>query len=214
MCLGDIMNTTPFLTSCHCCGLVQQLPTLPKEQRAVCVRCKTPLSHNQQTSNDLTWALTLSALIFYIPAMLLPMLHLEKLGHTQTSNLLFGIITLLAEGYWFIGTVILLFSVILPLFKLATLLILTTPTLLTILRHQHRASLYRWMEWLGRWGMLDVMIVAILVAFVKLGDLVNITPGTGVVAFGLLVLLNLLASLTFNPHLMWASDVNAIESEG
>lgn len=195
--------STSQLTSCHCCGLVQKLPPLTDAQKAVCCRCATPLTHTTPSRNHWVVALSISALAFYLPAMLLPMLRIEQLGHRHEDSLLSGLITLFSQGYWFVGTVVLTFSVLLPPLKLITLLILANKIMIT--RHHQRALMYRAVELLGRWGMLDVLLVAILVAFVKLGNLVNIQAGLGLVAFTLLVLLSLLASLTFNPHLMWGN---------
>lgn len=189
------------LTSCHCCGLVQKLPPLPDKHKVVCCRCATPLTHTNTSRNHWVVALSISALAFYIPAMILPMLRIEQLGHRHEDSLLSGLVALFSQGYWFVGAVVLIFSVLLPPLKLFTLLILVNKVMIT--RHHQRALMYRTVELLGRWGMLDVMLVAILVAFVKLGNLVNIQAGVGFIAFTLLVLLSLFASLAFNPHLMW-----------
>lgn len=146
-------------------------------------------------------ALALSALLFYFPALCLPMLSLEQFGHTQESSLLTGVAALWSQGHWFVGMVVLVFSILLPPLKLIALWLLSTTTLIT--RHRHRAVLYHLVEMLGRWGMLDVMLVAILVAFVKLGDVITIRPGAGLFAFSMLILLSLSASVTFNPTLLW-----------
>lgn len=151
--------------------------------------------------NHWTGALAVSALVFYLPAMLLPMLRIEKLGHRHEDSLLSGLAALFSEGYWVIGTIILCFSVVLPLVKLMALSVLSIRILPR--KHRYRALVYRSVEILGRWGMLDVMLTAILVAFVKLGDMVNIEAGPGLAAFTAMVLLSLLASFVFNPHLMW-----------
>ncbi len=191
----------PRPCSCHCCGLVQTLPTVPDGYNPVCSRCRTTLKHTNHKRNLWTAALSASALAFYIPAMLLPMLRIERLGLMHEDSLLSGIIALWSQNYWFIGTVVFVFSVLLPPLKLIALWLLSGTALVS--HHHHRALVYHAVEFLGRWGMLDVMLVAILVAFVKLGDLVNINAGVGLLAFTVLVLLSLLASFTFNPMLMW-----------
>lgn len=187
------------LSSCHCCGLAQQLPPVPVGQRPVCVRCGASLRHINRRRNDWTRALALAALWLYPPALLLPMLHIERLGHSHENSLLSGVVALWRDGHWLIGAVILLFSVLLPLAKLVALWLLAGPAL----QAQRRAGLYHLVEFVGRWGMLDVLLVAVLVAFVKLGDLVTIAPGPGLFAFMIMVLLSLLAGLVFNPLLMW-----------
>jgi paraquat-inducible protein A len=189
------------LCSCHCCGLIQILPVVPVGSSAVCRRCHSLLQYGSSHRNRLTQALTLAALTFYIPAMILPMLHIERLGHTSASSLLGGVNTLWTQGYWLIAAVVLLFSILLPPLKLVALGLLSWRPI--ILRHRHKALVYQLVEFLGRWSMLDVMLVAVLVAFVKLGDLVKIQPGNGLIAFTALVVCSLLASFAFNPKLMW-----------
>ena len=190
------------IVSCHCCGLVQNTPinSLPKHH-IYCYRCHTRLSSNQQRTNHWAIAWGLSGLFFYIPALFLPLLSVKELGHHYESHLLGGIYTLFVGGHWPIAIVVLVFSVVLPAFKLILLILLSNKWLL--MRSSHKALLYRTLDGIGKWGMLDVMIVAILIAYIKVGDLVNISAGLGLLAFTLMVLCNLLASLSFNPHLMW-----------
>lgn len=196
-----MIKTPENLIACHCCGGIQQLPAVSRvQQQAVCYRCKTPLATQQQSDNQQTAALTFAALLLYPAALLLPMLTIERLGHSHADSLLSGLSVLFAEGHWLVGTVVLLFSVVLPPVKLLALWWLSSARFALA---QHRAFVYRGVELLGRWGMLDVMLVAILVAFVKVGDLVNIQAGYGLLAFTLMVLLSLLASLFFNPHQVW-----------
>jgi paraquat-inducible protein A len=195
-------NLYQQLYGCYCCGLVQLVPRHSAEDDVLCRRCQSRLTPAPAHRNRLTQAFTLSALVFYIPAMLLPMLYIERLGHATESSLLGGVITLWSQGHWLVSTIVLLFSVLLPPLKLIALALLSWHPL--VLQHSHKALLYRSVEFLGRWSMLDVMLVAILVAFVKLGDLVNIQPGNGLIAFIALVLCSLLASFAFNPKLMWA----------
>jgi len=195
------VNPPGQLASCHCCGLVQRLPTPVSDRRPICRRCRTTLAPRNPSRNRLSASLAISALLLYVPATTLPMLRIEQLGHRHEDSLLSGVAALFAQDYWLVGTVVLLFSVILPPLKLAALLVLASAPATSADRL--RAALFRAVESLGRWGMLDVMLVAILVAYVKLGDLVSIEAGPGLLAFTLLVLLSLLASMSFNPHMMW-----------
>ena len=111
------------------------------------------------------------------------------------------VIALFTEGYWFIGLLVFLCSVVLPPAKLASLWVLSQ--LDPSHPGEHRARLFRFIEAIGKWSMLDVMLVAVLVAFVKLGDLVQIEAGPGMVAFAMMVVFSLVAGLLFNPHAMW-----------
>lgn len=136
--------------------------------------------------------------------MLLPLLQVEQLGQHTYSSVLVAAYHLFHSGDWLVGGIILIFSVILPPLKLLALLGASQGYRLS---HQHRALTYRLVEWLGRWGMLDVMLVAILVAFVKLGDLVIMRAGPGLIAFTLMALLSLLASILFNPYSLWETTL-------
>jgi paraquat-inducible protein A len=202
------MTTDPRLGSCHCCGLIQTLPAVPAGYSAVCHRCGSALRSNplRQGRNRLTAALALAALAFYPPALMLPLLHIERLGHVSESSLLAGIAALWAAGHWLIGLIILVFSIVLPPAKLITLWLLSTSALSA--RHRHRAVIYHAVEFLGRWSMLDVLLVAVLVAFVKLGDVLIIEAGRGVIAFALMVLLSLAVSLAFDPWVLWQAENN------
>jgi RND superfamily putative drug exporter len=191
-----------LVRSCHCCGLVQWVPIAPRQSRICCRRCGTELkSHpSGRRANSLSAAIALAALILYVPAITLPFLRIEQLGHSHANSLIGGVVSLLAQGEWFVGSIILAFSVVLPPAKLLALLLLSTPARLGA-RGRVRAT--RAVEQIGRWGMLDVLLVAVLVAFVKLGDLVEFYAGPGLFTFGALVLLSLLATYFFDPHALW-----------
>ena len=147
-----------------------------------------------------TAAAALGAFILFWPAVLLPILEIERLGHHHKSSLLGGIFEMLGHGEWFVGTIVLLFSVVFPLFKIVLLLELS---LFRTLHRRHRAMTYRLMENTGRWSMMDVMLLAFLVMLVKLGGLVAFHIGPAVVAFSLCVMLSLVASLRFHPYQIW-----------
>jgi len=195
------------LAGCPVCGLVQRLPELGPKESAACSRCGKGLKH-KRGRNRWTAPLALAGLILYLPAILLPMLRIEQLGHAKEDSLLSGVVHLLAEGYWFVGIIVLMFSIVLPPLKLLTLLVLSTTD--WVVDHHRKARLFHAVEFLGKWGMLDVMLVAVLVAWVKLGDLVKIEAGIGVVAFAVMVIVSLIAGLSFHPHHMWDPDGDGV----
>lgn len=133
-----------------------------------------------------------------------PVMRIEQLGHTSDASIWSGMVGLLSEGYLFVGLIVLLFSIVAPVSKLAALFALCAGR--RWLQARDRARTYRAVEFIGRWGMVDVLLVAVVVAAVKLGDLVEVTPGPGVVAFGAVVLLSLIASMVFDPHAIWEDD--------
>ena len=192
-----------MLRTCSTCGLGQVVPDIPTGMRACCARCGTSLLSplRRFRSSNRTAAVALAALILYPLAISLPILRIEQFGHASDSSILSGIIQLLSTGNYFVGMIVLFCSVVFPLFKLVSLLLLSLGGL--ALAHRHRALTWRLIEWTGRWGMLDVLLVAILVAALKLGDTFQVTPGPGAVAFTLVVLLSLLATASFDPQAMW-----------
>jgi len=204
---SDPTGSNPRLAGCPVCGLVQQLPELGPRESAACTRCGKSLKH-KRGRNRWTAPLSLAGLILYLPAILLPMLRIEQLGHAKEDSLLSGVVHLLAEGYWFVGLIVLAFSIVLPPLKLLTLLLLSSTSWVT--NHHRKARLFHAVEFLGKWGMLDVMLVAVLVAWVKLGDLVSIEAGIGVVAFAIMVIVSLVAGLSFHPQNMWDPDGDGI----
>lgn len=193
----------PRLQTCPCCGLAQRVAEPAAAERACCGRCDTTLrSHGgRQRSNSRAAAVAIAALILYPLAVSLPILKVEKLGLRHESSILEGIGQLLTDGHLGVGLVVLACSVILPMFKLLALVVLSLGA--PWLRSRHRALTYHVIEWTGRYGMLDVLLVAILVAVLKLGDLVTVSAGPGAMAFTGLVVLSLIAAAVFDPHALW-----------
>ncbi|MCR9197200.1 MAG: paraquat-inducible protein A [Planctomycetaceae bacterium] len=191
--------------ACHCCGQIQKLPPLPTGGRAVCVRCRAGISVPgcRHRTASRTAAAAVAAFILFWPAVLCPILKIEKLGHQQQSSILSGIIELLAHGNLLVGGVVLLFSIIFPLAKIVLLLELS---LLEFLHRRHKAFTLRVMEHVGKWSMMDVMLLAFLVMLVKLGNLVEFHFGPAVVAFIACVAMSMVASLSFDPHAIWEDE--------
>jgi len=191
--------------ACHCCGMIHEIPELQPRQRAVCTRCGSsylPPGSRQVTASR-TAAAAVAAFVLFWPAILCPILEIEKLSVRQQSSLLVGIIELLKDGSWLVGSVVLLFSVVFPLTKIALLLELS---LLEILHRRHKATTLRIMEHIGKWSMMDVMLLAFLVMLVKLGNLVQFQVGPAVIAFVLCVTMSMVASISFDPHTIWENS--------
>jgi paraquat-inducible protein A len=153
-----------------------------------------------------TAAVALASLILYPLAVTLPVLKVQQMGHRTESSILEGIATLLADGQILVGLIVLVCSVIFPLTKLIALLMMSLGGARWLSRSHHKAWVYHLIEWTGRWGMLDVLLVAILVAALKLGNMVEVTAGPGALAFGACVVLSLIASAIFDPHSLWESE--------
>lgn len=190
------------LRACHACGLVHRVGEVPPRHRAVCVRCATTIRHAvRPRTSARAGAFALGALLLYPLAMSLPILTVTELGHTTESTIWSGMVSLLAEGHIAVGLVVLFCSVVAPIAKLGAIVALSAGD--ALLAREHRAPTFHAVEFLGRWGMLDVVLIALLVAALKLGDVVRVHPGPGIAAFAGVVVLSILASAFFDPHTVW-----------
>lgn len=145
-----------------------------------------------------TAAFTLAALALYPPAILLPIMRIDRLGTAHETGVVDGIATLAIDGHAWLAGLVLTCSVLVPILKLTGLLVLSTSRM--PVSASNRRRMRHWVERLGRWGMLDVLLVAVLVSVVKLGDLVRIEPGEGAAIFAAMVACSLLASAVFDPR--------------
>ncbi len=189
------------ITGCPTCGLVNRLSP---HGNGRCTRCHEKLHQRLPQSLQRTWALLFAATIMYIPANVYPIMTTTSLGHSTPSTIIGGVVQLLQMGSWPVAIVIFVASVIVPVGKLVALAWLC----LVIKRSnelnaQSRTRLYRLTEFIGRWSMVDVFVVAILVALIRAGSLMSITPGPAALAFGSVVVLTMLAAITFDPRLIW-----------
>ncbi len=191
------------LKSCPCCGLVHELPPIPSNRVARCTRCDAVIHSPRSAAlgNRRAMASALAALILFPVAITLPVMHIERFGVQRDASVWSGSLGLLSEGEWLVGSVVLVCSIVLPLVKLLGILSLTATS--TWMQDKHRAFTYHWIERAGRWGMLDVLLISVVVAWLKLGDMVEVRPGPGALAFTGCVLLSLVASACFDPHSLW-----------
>ena len=144
--------------------------------------------------------LSLVAFLCYWPAILLPLVEIERFGQRHRSSLLQGVLDLTRDGDWFVGGIVFVFSIVFPLVKIGLLLDLS---LLRLLHRKHQALTYRVVEFVGRWSMLDVLLLALLVMLVKMRSLLSFHLGPAIYAFSGCVALGMIASMVFDPHAMW-----------
>jgi paraquat-inducible protein A len=198
------MDSRDDIVCCPACGLVQQVEPPRPRQTAECPRCGSVLSEYKAGSVIPTAALSLAALILYVPANIYPILSLERYGVYSENTVWGGVTGLMDAGYWFVAAVVFLASIAAPLLKLAGLFFLVVTAARGTPRwRRERTRIYRFIEVIGPWAMLDVFLLAVLVALVRLGQLATILPGRGLLAFTCVVVLTLLASATFDPRLIW-----------
>lgn len=191
--------------ACDTCGLVQRLEPLPRGAAAECFRCGTFLGVRRSAASlHVTAALSLAALVLYIPANIYPILRMTMYGSTSESTIWDGVVSLMQHDQWGVAVVVFLASIVIPLLKLLALFFLVGSSALPLGRGlRGRTALYRFIDRVGPWAMLDVFLLAILVSLVKLGELATVVPGIGLVAFTGMVVLTLLASAAFDPKLIW-----------
>ncbi|GAA0280936.1 MULTISPECIES: paraquat-inducible protein A [Pseudomonas] len=186
-------------TECH--ELNKQEPDVDEQ---VCSRCGALVHARRPDSLTRTWALLITAALLYIPANMLPIMTVNSLGQGDPSTIMAGVIQLVQHGMYPIAAVVFIASILVPTFKLVGIGLL----LFSVQRHQplsaqQRIVMYRFIEFIGRWSMLDIFVIAILVAVVNFGRLASVEANLGAAAFASVVILTMLAAVTFDPRLIW-----------
>lgn len=188
------------LVGCRTCGKVSPAGT------GRCPRCGSQLSSRRPNSLQKVWALWLVGLICYVPANLLPMLITDAVGKSYASTIVGGAVELAQHGDIPVAAIILLASVAIPISKFIAIAYLS----LSVERRSHlspqaRIHLYEFVEFIGRWSMIDVFVVAILSALVQLGFLAAINPGLAALFFAMSVIFTMLSAQAMDPRLIWDS---------
>lgn len=188
------------LVSCDHCGALAPLGV------RVCARCHAALHSRRPHSAQRVWAWLLAGIICYIPANLYPMLLTRTFGTVQSGTIIGGAIELFDYGAWFVAVVVIVASVFIPVAKFAVIIMLMLGMRYgSRLSARRRMQLYEVTEFIGRWSMIDVFVVAILTALVQLGFVASINPGPAAVCFALSVVFTMLAAQSFDPRLIWDS---------
>lgn len=194
------------LVSCHGCGKLSHHVYRSHGHRVRCPRCQAPLHARKPDSLNRSWALVFAAFILYIPANIFPVMTVVSLGSASTNTILGGIVHLWEGGMLPLALVVFFASVFVPLLKLFALVYLLLSVQLRWQKHpRQRTVMYRIVEGIGRWSMLDIFVIAVLVALVQLGNLATIVPGIGATAFAAVVVLTMFAAMAFDPRLIWDS---------
>ncbi len=191
------------LASCSICG------TLSSANEQTCRRCGNQLEFRTKNSVQKTLALVATAIIFYIPANLLPIMTTTLLGNASPATILGGVVIFIEHGSYFIALVIFSASVLIPLAKMAVIIKLCIAVNSSKkLNHRELTSMYRLVEFVGKWSMIDVFVVSILVALVQLSGLMTIQPGIAISAFACVVVLTMVAAHQFDVRLIWDKEGN------
>jgi len=190
------------LCACHACGLVSKPEPVSEPSR--CPRCHARLHFRKPNSVGHCWALLIAAYLLYLPANLLPIMETGTLFESRKDTILSGVVHLWKNGSWGIAAIVFIASIVVPLFKMMALTLL----LISVQRRStwwpmQRARLYRLVDLVGRWSMLDIYVVTLLAALVQIRSLATVKAGTGAIAFGAVVVLTMFAAMKFDPRLIW-----------
>jgi paraquat-inducible protein A len=210
-----MMPATPAVgphAQCHVCKLVMLVPDGSIASLG-CPRCRASVHRRKPNSLSRTWALLAAAVICYVPANLYPIMEVTSLGQTQGDTILSGVIFLAVHGMWPLAAIVFIASVVVPVLKIVSLAALTLSVeRRSQWRPRDRARIYRIVEAIGRWSMVDVYVVTILVALVHLGSLASVEAQIGAFFFGAVVVLTMFAAQSFDPRLIW--DQLVVEKSG
>ena len=197
------------LVLCHTCHKTMPVSELAREKNPECPRCGESMHQRKQNSIGRSWALVMTAAILSLPANLLPIMEVEYFGQPEASTIMDGIIYFFQEGSYGIGAIILTASILVPLFKISGM----TLILLSIRFHwaswlRHKAFMFRFIEFVGRWSMLDIFVIALLCALVQFGYLSTINVAPAAFYFTGVVLSTMFAAISFDHRLLWDTASN------
>ena len=225
------------LISCHFCNTLSKLPSSElfsvevdddidndSDVELICPCCKSKIHSRNHHSLNRTWALLIAAIILYVPANFLPIMTVSYFGDGQPDTIFSGVIQLLDAGMWPLALLIFVASIVIPVLKLVILILLLLSINTKAQWHpKDRTKLYRFTEFVGRWSMVDVFVIAILVSLVQFGNTASVAPGLGALSFAAVVILTMFAARIFDPRLIWDNlppdeeldfkDSNSIEND-
>jgi paraquat-inducible protein A len=178
------------------------------EDRSLCPRCRAPLHARKPYSMSTTVALVASAAVLYIPANVLPVMHTHTFFEDDDDTILSGVISLAHQGSWPIAVLVFFASIVIPILKLLALAEILFAVWRKSAHHApQRSRMFRIVEFVGRWSMLDVFAVSLLVALVQIQSLATVEVRPGALAFAAVVVLTMLAAQTFDERLLWDSQL-------
>ena len=211
------------LISCHFCNTLSKIPShqttedeidsgiaseidsdINIDSEFICPCCKSIIHSRHHNSLNNTWALLIAAIILYIPANFLPIMTISYFGDGHPDTIFSGVILLLDSGMWPLALLIFVASIVIPVLKLIILILLLISINIKAQWHpKDRTKLYRFTEFVGRWSMVDVFVIAILVSLVQFGNTASVAPGLGALSFAAVVILTMFAAHVFDPRLIW-----------
>jgi paraquat-inducible protein A len=192
------------LVACQTCGLVQEVEEVPPESVIKCARCNFQIFHRHVNSRTRTLAFSIAAFILYFPSNIYPIVTAEYQGNHIQTTIFQGISSLFGRGQYFIASLVFCTSILTPALKIIGLLFITL-TLNWTRWKRTRTWVFKIIRIIDPWNMLEVFLLAICVSMVELGEIATIHPGRGVFSFAAVVVLTLLATMSFDSRLLWDS---------
>ncbi len=202
---NNLIASSENLISCPSCKQLNKMPeNISDEVNLYCFKCGYKLNKNIKSDTTISWALLISAFILYIPANLLPVMNVVSLGKESASTIFEGVIHFAEIGSYGLAIIIFVASILIPMLKMLflTILLLSVDLKLCSLL-KLKTAIYRFLESIGKWSMIDVFVVALLVAMVNFGNLASVEVGEGTLSFASVVILTMLATSKFDSKWLW-----------
>ena len=189
---------------CHICSKPNRVNTIAPGVKQRCTRCNSKIFYRKKESIARTWAFLIAAVIFYIPANTYSFMFYTNLGKVEGDTILSGVEELIDADLWPLALLVFTASIFVPIAKIAGLgFLLISAQLKWKINFIEKTKLYKIVDIIGKWSMLDVFLVSLMTGLVKLGQIADIEPGPGVRYFTAVVILTLLAAMSFDPRLIW-----------
>jgi paraquat-inducible protein A len=200
--VNAVMAAEAGYLSCHACELVHRASGARHDLH--CTRCGAALHARKPNSIARSWALLIAAYVLIVPANVLPVMISGSLFGSETDTIMSGVVFLWVDGSWPLAVILFIASIAVPFSKLFALAyLLVSVQRRSTLAPVQRTRLYRVLEFVGRWSMIDIYVAALLTALVQFGGLMSIRAGPGAIAFGAVVVLTMFAAESFDPRLIW-----------
>ena len=190
------------IVGCEACGLAQHVPST--QSHLSCLRCGAAVQFRKTNSTNRTWALVIAAYVLIVPANLMPVMSTGSLFGMESDTIFGGVVFLWTSGSQVLAIILFCASILIPFVKLISLtFLLLSVEQRSAWKPRFRAKLYRFVEAIGRWSMIDVYVATMLTALVQFGDMMTIRAGVGAIAFASVVVLTIFAARSFDPRLIW-----------
>jgi paraquat-inducible protein A len=190
------------LQRCEACGLLSR--PAPDADEGRCPRCDEDLAFRKRASLQRTWAYLIAAAVCYVPANVLPVLTTTTATGTDSDTILQGVVLLWSPTGWPLSLIVLVASIMIPSAKiLALAYLLITAQRGSVQNNRQRVRLYRVIEFIGRWSMVDVFVDTFTAALIQFQPLMSVSPAPGLLFFAAVVVLTMLAVESFDPRLIW-----------